>query len=323
MTTPPSAALAFVASSPTTLSFVFFFFFGPGVASATLSRYLFSMPRHVSEDDDDVEPLDDKTVALPLHNKRTERMQRKKATRDRKRDAIVNLAKLPTEIILETLKLLRPSEVVAFALVNRRFHSVVHANASIIGDAIIKQRYPILAQCFPRPKLLSDLSSPIADILKDPARRMQFSIHKKSYSHVHPPDAQFLCTCLTCILIWNNLNLALDFAHWQDNLDSGEPIPIIPRGKTMDWNEELVARNARIATKSVVDSLWYARVLETHLDSTTRAIRRHALNKGNKRKHVEMTEEEAAKGTDQFLEKAGPLALEFPFHRDNYYLLYT
>ena len=281
------------------------------------------MPRHVGDEDDDGdEPLDDKTVAIPLHNKRTERMQRKRATRDRKRDAIVNLAKLPTEMILETLKFLRPSDVFNLALVNHRLRSVVHANGNIIGDIIIKQRYPILAQCFPLPKLLSELSPPTADILRDPARRTQFSIHNKSYTHVHPPDARFLCTCLTCILVWNNLNLALDFAHWQDNLDSGEPIPLIPRGKTMDWNEELVARNARIAKKSVVDSLWYARLLETHLDSTIRSIRRHALNKGNKRTHVEMTEGEAAKGTDQFLDKAGPLGLEFPFHRDNYYLLY-
>jgi hypothetical protein len=282
------------------------------------------MPRQVSHDsDDDEEPLDDRTVAIPLHNKRTERMQRKKATRDKKRDAIVTLAKLPTEIILEALELLRPIDVFNFALVNRRFHSIVEANASIIGDVIIKQRYTILAQCFPLPKRLSEISPPVADLLRDPARQTNLSIHKKPYSHIQPPDAQVLCTCLTCILTWNNLGLILDFAHWQDNLDNYEPIPTIPRGQTLAWNEELVARNASIAKKAVTESLWYARILEIHLNSTIRSIRRHALNKGNKRKHVDMTEEEAAAGTDQFLEKAGPLSLEFPFHRDNYYLLWV
>lgn len=285
----------------------------------TLQR---SMPRHVSSDDDD-EPLDDKTVAIPLHNKRTERLQRKKATRDKRRDAIINLAKLPTEIILEAVKCLRPSEVLNLALVNRRLHSIVHANANIIGDFIIKLRYPILAQCFPLPKRLSEVSPPIADLLRDPARQTNLSIHKKPYSHIQPPDAQVLCTCLTCILTWNNLGLALDFAHWQDNLDSGEPIPTLPRGKTLDWNEELVAQNANIVRKAVTESLWHARILEIHLDSTIRSIRRHALNKGNRRKHVEMTEEEAAEGTDHLLEKPGPLSLEFPFHRDNYYLLWA
>lgn len=278
------------------------------------------MHHHVSDDD---EPLDDRTAAIPLHSKRTERMQRKKATRDKKRDAIVNLAKLPTELILEALKLLRPSDVVNFALVNRRFRSLVDAHASIIGDAILKHRYPILAQCFPLPRLLSDISAPIAALLSDPARQTQLNVHKKPYSHVQPPDAQLLCTCITCILVWNNLGLALDFAHWQHNLDTGEPIPILPRGKRCEWNEELVARNANISRKAVTNSLWHARILETHLSSTIRSIRRHALNKGNKRKHVEMTEEEAAKGTDQFLEKAGPLSLEFPFHRDNYYMLWA
>jgi hypothetical protein len=54
---------------------------------ASISNTPPDMPRHVSDDE---EPLEDKTAALTLHNKRTERQQRKKVTRDKKRDAIVN-----------------------------------------------------------------------------------------------------------------------------------------------------------------------------------------------------------------------------------------
>ena len=99
------------------------------------------------------------------------------------------------------------------------------------------------------------------------------------------------------------------------------PLPIIPRGKTAEWNDELVARNARIASKAVEDSLWHARILEMHLDSTVRSIKRHSKNKGNKRTHVDMTAADAASGADTFLSKHGPPSLEFPYQRDEYYML--
>jgi hypothetical protein len=86
------------------------------------------MPRHAVSDDD--EPLEDKTAALTLKNKKTERMKRKNATRQQKRDAIVNITKLPTELILETLKYLLPHDVLEFSSVNRRFNSIVEANAN-------------------------------------------------------------------------------------------------------------------------------------------------------------------------------------------------
>lgn len=115
--------------------------------------------------------------------------------------------------------------------------------------------------------------------------------------------------------------MVLDFAHWQDNLDNGEPISIIPRGQSNEWNQALVARNARMVRQALNNSLCHARILEIHLDSTIRSIRRHAKNKGNKRKHVDMTEADARNGTDEFLVKAGPLSLEFPYQRDEYYML--
>ncbi|KAF1942669.1 hypothetical protein EJ02DRAFT_488226 [Clathrospora elynae] len=275
------------------------------------------MPRYVSDD----EPLEDKTAALTLKNKRTERLKRKNITRQQKRDAIVNLTKLPTELILESLKHLRPRDVLGFSCVNRRFHSLVTANAKVIGDALIKRRYSILAQCFPTPKLLSAVEAPIQALLIDPGRQSQRSIHNRSYQHIQSPDARQLCTCLTCILTWNNLGLILDFAHWQPHLDTGIPIPLVPRGQTAPWNLELVARNARMTRKAVENPLYHAAILALHLDSTVRAIRRHSKNRGNKRVHVDMTESDAKAETDGFLEKNGPPSLEFPYQRDEYYML--
>lgn len=284
-------------------------------------RHHDKMPRYVSDDDET--PLEDTTAALTLHNKRTDRKLRQKVTRDKKRDAIVNLSKLPTELLLECLKYTEPHDVFRFSLVNQRFLTLVRANSRILGDAIISSRYTILAQCLPTPILLSNVDPALRSVLSNDNRQKQLGIHKRPYQHIQNPDATQLCTCLTCILTWNNLGLVLDFAHWQHHLDMGDPIPMIPRGQSPEWNNELIARNARIARKAVDDPLWHARILELHLDSTVRSIKRHAVNKGNKRTHVAMTPEDAASGTDEFLFKHGPPSLEFPFHRDEYYMLYV
>ncbi|KAJ4301101.1 hypothetical protein N0V90_003191 [Kalmusia sp. IMI 367209] len=280
------------------------------------------MPRHVAHSSDDEEPLEDKTVALQLHSKRTERQKKQKAKRDRRRDAIINLTKLPTEMILECLKYSQPGDVLNFSHVNRRFRSLVDANANIIGDAIIRQRYTLLAQCLVLPKLLAEIEAPVRPFLVDEKRQLLLGIHHKPYQHVQSPDQHLVCTCLSCILAWNNLGVVLDFAHWQDNLDTGEPLPIIARGQTPEWNQKLVQRNACIMRTALRNSLWHARILEIHLASTVRAIRRQAKNKGNKRTHVDMTEEDARLGTDAFLSKPGPPSLEFPYHRDEYHMLY-
>ena len=277
------------------------------------------MPRHIESDDE--EPLEDKTAALQLHSKRTERQKKQQAKRDRKRDAIISLTKLPTELLIESLTYLRPSDVQSFSRVNRRFRSLVEAHANIIGNSIIQQRYPLLAQCLVQPRLLDEIDAASRPLLVDERRQEFLGIHRKPYQHLQPPDQFFVCTCLSCILAWNNLCVALDFAHWQENLNTGEPLPIILPGRKPEWNQDLVGRNARIVRKALQNPLWYARILEIHLDSTVQAIRRQGKNKGNKRKHVEMTDEEADLGTDAFLSKPGPLSLEFPFRRDEYHML--
>lgn len=281
------------------------------------------MPRRTNHSSDDDEPLEDKTAALELCSKRTERQQKKKTKRDQKRSAVVNLTKLPTELVIECLKMLPPGDVLSFGCVNRRFNSVVNANANVIGDSIIRQRYPLLVQCLPLPKPLAAVDVSIRPLLTDAKRLQQMGIHHKPYQHVQAPDALLLCTCLTCVMAWNNLCLVLDFAHWQNNLDSGTPLPIMPRGKTPEWNQELVRRHAAVVCTALNNSLWHARILEMHLDSTIRSIKRQAKNTGNQRKHVEMTDEEAVAGTDSFLSKAGPSSFEFPYNRDEYYMLYV
>lgn len=72
---------------------------------------------------------------------------------------------------------------------------------------------------------------------------------------------------------WDNLCAVVDFAYWQDNLDKREQIPTVHRGADPSWHRELVARNAKVVVKSLTRPLWYARILEAHLESTTRSVR--------------------------------------------------
>lgn len=277
------------------------------------------MQRNTSDSED--EPLVDTTVMIPLHSKRTSRLQRKQDKRDKIQKAKPSLSTLPTEIILEILKYLRPSHVFNVSSLNLQFRSIVHAHANVIGDALISRRYPLLIQCFPLPRKTKDLDPSIQAVLVDPKRVQQKNIHKAQYQHIQPFDSDLLCSCLTCTLAYNNLTLILDFAHWQDNLDAGEPIPMIPRGQSPAWNKELVAKNARMVFAALNSPLWHSRILETHLASTVRSIKRHTENKGNKRRHVDMSTADALSGTDEFFANNGPASDGFPYQRDEYYML--
>jgi hypothetical protein len=104
-------------------------------------------------------------------------------------------------------------------------------------------------------------------------------------------------------------------------LEVGEPIPTIARGKFPEWNQNLVSANADIVSKALYSTLWYAAILEGHLNSIVRSIRRHGNNKGNKRKRFRMTPEDVAAENDLFLDRSGPPTMDFPFHRDSYYML--
>jgi hypothetical protein len=279
----------------------------------------YKMPRYTQDDYDAIE--EDTTAALPVKSKRTERIRAKRARKQDQQHVSASLGTLPTELVLEVLELLEPSDVFCFSRASRRFLELVRANSDSIGETILQRRYSILARCLPVPRRLCEVNpAAVREALADRTRQTQLGIHNR-YQHIQPVDGSKVCSCITCVMLWNNLGLALDFAHWQGHLDKGVPIETVPRGQVISWNSTLVGRNARIAYRAVEDSLWHARVLQAHLDSTVRSIRRHARNKGNRRTHVDMTAEEAASGRDGFLTKAGPPSLEFPYQRDEYYML--
>lgn len=52
-----------------------------------------------------------------------------------------------------------------------------------------------------------------------------------------------------------------------------------------------------------------------------RSIRRHASNKGNRRRRFLLTDADETAGTDAFFERSGPPTIDYPYHRDNYYML--
>ncbi|KAF8861691.1 hypothetical protein BDZ45DRAFT_586629 [Acephala macrosclerotiorum] len=268
------------------------------------------------------EPLIDTTAALPLRSKRTERKQKKRHQKEASSKQHATLWDLPSELILEILSLLRPSDIFKLSRINHGLRTFILQEKSQIASSVIARRYSILAQCFPLPVLLENVDKEAHEALLDDERQIKhLHIHKKPYQHVKPPDLNLVCTCLTCMLAWNNLCVIVDFAYWQGNLEKGEPIPMIPRGKLPTWNGKLIERNAGVVENALRDPLWYVRILEEHLKSTVRSIHRHTKNTGNKRRRFRMTAEDATAENDTFLERSGPPSLDFPFHRDNYYML--
>ncbi|KAK0705707.1 hypothetical protein B0H67DRAFT_499164 [Lasiosphaeris hirsuta] len=263
------------------------------------------------------------TQALAVDSKRTKRLrkrQEKKASKSSLAYAS-GFLDLPHEIFLEILAILRPRDLLALSWVSQPLRQFILAEEDHITKTVIATRYAALAKCFPRPVLLEHVDPASRPALQSPLRSKVQALHQRPFQHIQPPDPSVVCTCLTCILRWNSLCLALDFAHWQDNLDKGEPIPMIPRGTSPQWNQQLIARHADHVAWSLMRPLWYAMILEAHLDSTIRSIRRHGLNKGNRRRRFRMTEEDVRAGTDAFLERSGPPTVDTPYHRDNYYML--
>ncbi|KAH7018059.1 uncharacterized protein B0I36DRAFT_222453, partial [Microdochium trichocladiopsis] len=270
--------------------------------------------------------LVDTTEALTLKSKRTARDRRKQDRRAaRAKRQAFKLLDLPYELVLDIFSLLCPSDVFRLLRVDKTLHAFITDphNCQRITSAIASWRYACLLQSYRLPVLLEDVDPFLHDELTSVERRELLGIHRKPYyQHIPPPDPAGICTCLACMLRWNVLCIAVDFAHWQDHLDQGTPLPMIKRGADMPaWNKELLAKHAYVVGKALRSPLWHARILEAHLDSTVRAVARHAANKGNQRRRFRMTEEDARSGCDAFLERSGPPSFELPFHRDNYYML--
>lgn len=267
------------------------------------------------------EPLVDTTAKLPLRSKRTERQQKKRHQKEKASKQHATLWDLPSELLIDILTLLEPSDLLNLTRVNHSLRSFISQESTRICRVIVAYRYGVLSRCFLPPVLLKNVNKEAHPALLSDERQAILNIHKRPYQHIAIPDQTLICTCLTCILAWNNLNLVLDFAFWQKNLNEGEPIAMIPRGKNPKWNRSLVSRNGEVVTRALNDPLCYAAILERHLKSTVGSILRHSKNKGNKRKRFEMSTSDAKSGTDQFLSQKGPATLDFPFHRDNYYML--
>ncbi|KAI0848803.1 hypothetical protein F5Y00DRAFT_81809 [Daldinia vernicosa] len=275
----------------------------------------------VSEDEE-LGELEDKTEILTLRSKRTERARKKQAKRVKRPSCnSPDLLSLPYELVLDILALLRPSDVFNLQRVNRTFHQFIVQEEHRISRAITSWRYVCLSKCFRLPVLMDDIDPSFHAVIQIPERQKSVIIHKNPYQHIQSPNPAEICTCLTCLLRWTALCVIVDFAHWQRNLDNGEPIPMIQRGKHPTWNQSLVESNVAVVRKALRSPLWHARLLEAHLDSTVRSISRHAANKGNKRRRFRMSKEDVESGSDLFLEKSGPPSFDFPFHRDNYYML--
>jgi hypothetical protein len=165
------------------------------------------------------EPLVDKTVAIPLHSKRTERKQKQRQEKARKYR--MSLLDLPSELVIDIFGHLRPCDVFIVSRVSQSLRQFIFQHEAKIANEIIKSRYTALTKCFQLPILLGKVDESAHPALQSEERQELLNIHKKPYQHIKPPDPQVICTCLTCMLAWNYLCVVVDFAGWQDNLDQG------------------------------------------------------------------------------------------------------
>jgi hypothetical protein len=277
---------------------------------------------------DENEPLVDTTAALPLHSKKTERMQKRLEKKSKKKPVPKpqSFLDLPSELLLDILTYLRPSDLFRLQRLNHTTKSFIQENETTISREIIRTRYSILAKCFPLPVAFSTLDSKYHSALLSPKRQDLLAIHKKPYQHVKPLDPLDICTCMTCVFAWNNLCTIVDLAHWQKALDSREPIPMIPRGQNPEWNQDLINHNATLVQAAMKRPLVYTAILALHLDTTTRTIlRRSRYIKARpilpEHRPYQLSLAEAALESDMYLARKGPPSYEFPYHRDNYYNL--
>lgn len=271
----------------------------------------------------DDEVLVDTTASLQLHSKRLDRQKKKLDKKAKKKliGGIWTFLDLPYDVLLHILSYALPSSILNLARVNSALHRFVVENQNTIGRSVVARRYTVTARCFRAPVLLENVDPQFYPALQNTRREQLRIVLKQPYTHIMSPNPAEVCTCMTCILSWNALSLAYDFNQWQDDLDKGIAIPMPARGQRPRWNRQLLEYNGKVVSKATRSYLWYARILEAHLESTIRSITRQRKNKGNKRRRFSLSDEDIASGTDDFLAKKGPPTVDFPFSRDNYYML--
>ncbi|KAF2766970.1 hypothetical protein EJ03DRAFT_277138 [Teratosphaeria nubilosa] len=287
---------------------------------------------------EDDEPLVDTTAPLVKRSKKTARLERQQQRRQQKAACkIHSFLELPPELAQEVLSHLLPSDVMRLTQLNHSTREFILENEGAIARDIMQRRYWVLSRCFPLPQLVSELDHESRLALEHPRRQGMIIVHTR-YQHMKAPDASYVCTCNACLWAWNNLNVILDFAHFQDNLDNREPIPMIPRGTQPEWNAKLIGDHASIVERAMVSPIVHAAIMEKHLNSITSTLLRQTrfpsrvpVHRHNKTTATPKTvhpsklnnflEQDAILQDDQFLEREGKESLEIPFHRDNYYSL--
>jgi hypothetical protein len=279
-----------------------------------------------------LEPLIDTTAVLSLHSKKTERLQKQKQKKSVKAAEVIaskyTIQDLPGEIVLLIIGNLPPSSIFRLSRTSSSIRSFIVENENHIARSVVDTRYSILQRCFPPPLPFSAVPEDVRPALLSTRRQEIMGIHRKAYyQHIPPYDPHTICTCMTCVFAWNNLCLIIDLHHWQQSLEKREPITMIARGTTPEWNLDLLRRNGAIVRKAMSHMLMYACILEKHLDTISTTIMRSSRwkRKGDKKPRgprlYNMTEVDVSSGSDYFLENAGPPSHEFPFHRDNYYTI--
>ena len=289
---------------------------------------------------DDGEPLVDTTEVLAKTSKKLARsLKKQQIKQDRESRRVRNFLELPPELLCEVFSHLLPSDVTRVSLLNHATRDFITENQTSIAKDIMDRRFWVLRQSLPLPVLLEDVPEDTRPAILNPQWQARTAINKRPYTHIQPLDAQQICSCLSCIQAWNNLNVVLDFAHFQWHLNNHEPIPMIPRGAMPEWNLELTGAHACIVQRAMTSPLCYAAILEIHLNSVTGTLLRqvrfppkvpvHRHNKPAasalaKTVHpilYRVTEVDAAAEDDSFLERDGRHSFEMPFNRDNYYSL--
>jgi hypothetical protein len=307
----------------------------PAAISVTGRRHKKPSKRHDDEQPDDEEPLIDTTAALTLHSKKLARQQKKQQRREARKvhSEIQSFLDLPHELLIQILSYLPPSDVYTLLRLNHATNALITSHTSTIGSANLALRYPLLQACFPAPIPLHSVPASAHAALHSQVWQSRLRIHRNPYQHIQAIDPTKTCTCMSCVLAWNNLNIILDLAHFQTHLATRTPIPMIPRGRTPQWNTTLLATHATIVSLAMTSPLAHARILQTHLRTTTSTILRSArpirppqsLRHGPpqillpKPRLYALTDLEAEANTDAFLARKGPETHQPLFHRDNYY----
>jgi hypothetical protein len=129
------------------------------------------------------EPLVDTTEKMTLRSKRTERLQKKMQKKEGKRlrSTINSFLDLPSELLVEVLAYLRPSDLFFLMRVNRSAKEFIETHENVISEAVIDRRYSILSKVFPLPVPFEKIDKSIHPVLLAPRHQQRLIIHKAPY----------------------------------------------------------------------------------------------------------------------------------------------